>query len=828
MSAPGPYHLIPMIILLVLAYAGSLLAVRMQITGMNRHRRFWNLVLLLFFLSSSLLGLFLAVKVNYKLNIPWIDAAMKWHVDMGIGLALVAIFHLTWHLSYYWKALQFKNRPVENETLKPYLNLESSRARILFILLGLNAMITQLALLREYLKSLHGNELVIGLFLAIWMILTAAGARAGTLYRAKLSATTLLKSFLILSVLPFIICFMLLLATRYIFPPGLVPGILPSVSFMLLILPFTILSGFLFAYMVRVLKPAPDGTACYMLESAGALAGGMLFGLVLVFLLGNIQVMALVLLSTVLILGVFYRYPADLKGRIPLILAALAVFTTLLFPGTKKWLEEMNFRGEKVLDTRDTPQGSLTFTDRDGLITGYLDRNPVISSYDPAACEEQVHYAALQHPDPESFLLIGGGIQGLDSEIAKYNPRIFHYCDANRWMHRMGQEHLPGSATYSYIGMDGRNWLAEADTIRYDIIISTAGEPLTLGWNRYFTKEFFQMVKSRLNPGGVFSFHMPSGGNYISESGGNLLGTAYRTVEEVFDHVTVIPGLATYFLASDHPLSLDIPALYEQKEIPTEYVNPDYMDASRLLFESDLLVERMKEEGGSINRDLQPILFFKSISEWNLRTEGKRLIYIALSSLLILILLLISNSRQRTGMFVAGFTGAGMQVVLILVVQSFYGFAYLVTPLMITLFMGGLVTGTVVWKAVWKNPSLSRITGLMWILALTAAAAVVLLKAGSLFRVRWIGMPILAFLNFLPGLLVGSVFGISQALERSNSGVSAGRLYSADLAGAAMGNLIPPIFLVPLIGVPNTFILFCGISVAAGLYLQTGRKVDSR
>jgi len=175
-------------------------------------------------------------------------------------------------------------------------------------------------------------------------------------------------------------------------------------------------------------------------------------------------------------------------------------------------------------------------------------------------------------------------------------------------------------------------------------------------------------------------------------------------------------------------------------------------------------------------------------------------------------------------MFVAGFTGAGMQILLIMVMQSFYGFAYLVTPLMITLFMGGLVAGTRVWRIVWRDPSLFKTTGLMWIMALLSAAAVVLLKTEQLFIRQWTGMIILGILNFLPGLIVGSVYGLLLALTSKEAPAAAGRLYSADLAGAAMGSLIPPLFLVPLIGVSNTFILFCGFNVAAGLYLQS-RKV---
>jgi predicted membrane-bound spermidine synthase len=84
-------------------------------------------------------------------------------------------------------------------------------------------------------------------------------------------------------------------------------------------------------------------------------------------------------------------------------------------------------------------------------------------------------------------------------------------------------------------------------------------------------------------------------------------------------------------------------------------------------------------------------------------------------------------------------------------------------------------------------------------------------------------MFLLGALNFLPGVIVGSVYGLLLALSRAEAAAGIGRLYSADLAGAALGTMIPPLFLVPLIGVSNTLILFCGFNIAAGLYLQTGR-----
>ena len=816
-----PYHIFPITLLLLLAYLLSLLSVRIMVVDRARHRRFWNALLLLFFLSSALLGLFMAVKVNYKLNIPWIDAVTRWHVNLGIGLTVVALFHFTWHAGYYWKMIRRSPAPRHAADFARFIDFTRLQARMVFVLLGFVTMMTQLVILKEYIKSLHGNELVIGIFLATWMVLTAAGARAGSIYRARIRGTTLIGTLLLLSGFPVLTYLLLLLITRLFLLPGTVPGLLVSLSMMTLIIPFTLVSGFLFAYLSRAIKGMKTDATFYMLDSVGSLAGGVLFGIVLVFFLDDIQVLVLLYLICLTTMVILFRFPGPGIARWLSLAAGLITFGFLLIPGTRDGLESLYYRGGQVLETSDTPYGNLTFVERDGQVTGYLDRNPAVSSQEKARSEEQIHYPALQHPCPETFLLIGGSFSGMGSEAIKYGPREVDHCEANRWIFRMGRQYLPADQEINQTGMDGRAWLMKIDSTRYDVMVSAVGEPLTLGWNRYFTVEFFRLARSRLNPGGIFSLQLPAGGNYVGEAGSEQLGMAYRTLKEVFSHVEVIPGLATYFLASDSALSLDYPALLASRDIPTTYVHPDYLDLSRITFESDLIHQWIDEEQGKINSDYWPGLFYKSLSAWNLKTDDTNLITIAIIGLLIFILLLFSYPRAMTGMFVGGFTGAGMEILLIMVMQSLYGFAYLVAPIMITIFMGGLVAGTLTWRSIWKNSSMLKVTGLLWVLALSGALTVLILKGEQLLSARWSGMLVLGILNVIPGITVGSIYGMLLDISEKNASENVGKLFSADLAGAALGTLVPPLFMVPLIGVPNTVILFCSICLVAGLYIQS-------
>ncbi len=819
----GPYHLYSISLLLIMAYLLSLFAARIRLFPVAGHRRFWNVLLLLFFASTAILGILLAFQVNYKLEWKWTETALQWHVDLGIGFAMVSIFHLTWHIRYYTKMISRPESPAP-EDREPYLQLKPGKIIWLFLLLGFISILAQLLLLREFIRTLHGNELVIGIFLAIWMVLTSSGAWAGATYSRKLAPALLMKMFLYLSVLPLIIYLILLLVDRFLFLPGFEPGMIASIAYITLLLAlFGLVNGFLFSYLARSVRWNRSRSSFYTLDSLGSLTGGILFSGLLVYLLDNLQVVLLLPLITALVLAWRFRFPGKRRSRVLLLATSVLLAATGMFPGPRYALEKLHFRDESVLYTGDTPYGSLTFTSRDGQVNAYLDRNPVLSSSDVAKAEETVHYAALQHPDPGSFLLIGGILSGNAAEVLKYGPQVFDGCEAVPDLYTRGRGYLPDGPgdAMQFRRMDGRRWLATDDRVSYDVIIVSTGDPVTLGWNRYYTREFYSLVHDHLNEGGIFTIQLNAGGNYINDPGGELIGINYHSLQQVFDHVEVIPGYATYFIASDRPLTLEIPALAEARGIETTYVNGDYLDAMQLQFDSDQLLDRIRQEPQKTNSDLWPRLFFVGLMSLQSRMGGDVLVITGIVGMLLFLILPFFYTPLRTGMYVSGFSGAGIQMVLILVMQSFYGYAYMVTPVMITLFLGGIVVGNHFWNRIWRGNSVIHFTGLLWVMALLAAILVVVLKLVPLADHRGAGQWVIGCFNFLPGLIVGSVYGMSLEIIKDKSAADPGLFFSADLTGAALGTFIPGLFMIPLLGVANTIILFCGINAITGLYVMT-------
>jgi spermidine synthase len=151
--------------------------------------------------------------------------------------------------------------------------------RLLFAVLasGLTSIITQILLLRECLSVFCGNELVMGIVLANWMILTGTGSFLGKLSEKVKEKEKLLTVLLIFTAgLPIATVFLLHYLRNIVFPVGGMIGVIESVysSFVLLI-PYCLVAGFLFSLLAQIVSRESNLIAkVYSLEAVGSVAGG--------------------------------------------------------------------------------------------------------------------------------------------------------------------------------------------------------------------------------------------------------------------------------------------------------------------------------------------------------------------------------------------------------------------------------------------------------------------------------------------------------------------------------------------------------------------------
>jgi hypothetical protein len=95
------YHFIEIAGLLAAAYALTYGLARKGNITLVTHRRIWNVFLLLSFVFVGSLGLLLVIRINYGLAPLQHFFVLFWHVEAGIAMAVISIFHVLWHWRYY-------------------------------------------------------------------------------------------------------------------------------------------------------------------------------------------------------------------------------------------------------------------------------------------------------------------------------------------------------------------------------------------------------------------------------------------------------------------------------------------------------------------------------------------------------------------------------------------------------------------------------------------------------------------------------------------------------------------------------------------------------
>lgn len=102
-SSRTNYYFLPILAIFVILYGISLLLVKKKKITLAHHRKLWNFLLLITFFISGFLGILLVLKTSNGLDIPYYSAALFWHVEFGIAMAVISIFHILWHRKYFLK-----------------------------------------------------------------------------------------------------------------------------------------------------------------------------------------------------------------------------------------------------------------------------------------------------------------------------------------------------------------------------------------------------------------------------------------------------------------------------------------------------------------------------------------------------------------------------------------------------------------------------------------------------------------------------------------------------------------------------------------------------
>ncbi len=679
-------------------------------------------------------------------------------------------------------------------------------------LLGFLALSFQIFLIREFSVHFYGNEITIGFILASWLL----WGGLGSIYASKIRWNALrFPHAYYLVILLFPICLALLRFSRFLLHvlPGEITGIMPMLIHSLVLSFFISFPlGMTFVFNAHFLKG--NLTQVYLLESLGSAGAGVAIYFFFIPFLSNWQAAAIVGASVAFLVFLSIGHKKQLILLL-FIFFALSAFCLFDFPSQK-----IHWKPFDLIQSKDTPFGKLQVIQTEEQLSLYNNSLLIYSHPDLASSEESIHFALLQKPEAQTVLLIGGGAGGSLKQVLKFPVIKVDYVELDPEIIRLSLKYLPKQEKESFedqrvhmFFQDGRAFLKKTLNT-YDIIIINLPEPSTAQINRFYTKEFFHIVKSKLTSGGIFSFRVSSAANYISSELQNFLASLYYTLKDVFPTVEIVPGDSNIFLASTGQLSLDHQELtqeIERLDLKNVYVSGHSLFSRLSSYRIEFLKEKVRTGKKVINRDLVPISYFYNSVLWSTQFQSFETVLFHFFSkisrfwlidlpliVFVAFLILLGVRRKKTSFFliplaVMGLTTLTIEIVVLVAFQTFYGYLYQKVALLFACFMIGLFLGALRGK----------------IRKTKAYLHIILIQIGFILLLflllLWLESQLPEFFFFLflllLGYLGGDMFIVSNHLylkEKKNFGLG----YGLDLLGSFFGALVASSLLIPLFGLP--------------------------
>jgi spermidine synthase len=180
-----------------------------------------------------------------------------------------------------------------------------------------------------------------------------------------------------------------------------------------------------------------------------------------------------------------------------------------------------------------------------------------------------------------------------------------------------------------------------------------------------------------------------------------------------------------------------------------------------------------------------------------------------------------------------GLATMSLELVLLVIFQSLYGYVYVRVGIIVAVFMLGLAVGSLVMKRLIRRRGE---VGLGSLIVIDAGLAVF---SGALPGVLWLlgrasaqGYPpwvvewTVWTCVLVGGILGGAIFPLSANIilgEGRQTGGAAGSVDAADNVGACLGALLTGVVLVPAIGIASTCLVLALLKVLSALFLAAAR-----
>ena len=360
------------------------------------------------------------------------------------------------------------------------------------------------------------------------------------------------------------------------------------------ILPATLLWGASFplalAAAARGEEPGRLVGGIYAANTGGAILGALTFSMVLVPWIGTANcervLIALAALSALVVL-VPYLWSARAKvGWVALVGSIVAVVylisgvtpvPPLLIAYGRRIMTSQT--SSKILYTGEGINSSIAISQwSDGAIQFHVSGKVEASTepYDMRLQRMLGHLPALVHPDPKSVLIVGFGA-GVTAGSFVTHPTISRIviCEmeplipptATQYFAKENYNVMNDPRTKIYYD-DARHFVLTTRD-KFDIITSDPIHPWVKGSATLYSKEYFQLVKDHLNPGGVVTQWVP-----LYESDMDTVKSEIATFFDVFPNGSVWAnelnggGYDVFLLGENEPAKINLDNMQQRMDSP--------------------------------------------------------------------------------------------------------------------------------------------------------------------------------------------------------------------------------------------------------------------
>jgi len=780
-----------------------------------------------------------------------------------------------------------------------------------YFVLGAYAVCAQATLLREVQVLVFGSELSWGLVLGFWLAGVAVGAwMGGRLARTPGGAVGALAVSAL--AMPLILAGTVagLRVARGIAGAGPGEYVGPGATALLALagtVPVSVWVGLAFPAASVLVARGEEASAeraravgrVYLAESAGALVGGVAFSFLLV---GRVGALPLALGGgAVLALTVeaFLRSEAAGGWRrfVPVALAAVLAGAAALGladraeQATVRWRWGTFAGSQDLVASADTPYQNAALGRIEDQFSVYTNGLVAASWPNHADLAVEAHLAACQHPSPRRMLVLGGGVEGLVTELARHRPERLDVVLLDRRMLDLVYLFLDPADRQAVDALDagGRLHFADARRLvkraaargdRYDLVILAAPEPASTLEARLYTLEFFAELAAAMADDGVLVFALGTPIGYWSEEAAAYANSILAPLEAVFpETMLTFSSPMLCFAARRGGVLTDRGDVLAERYTAQGVASPHF---DPLLFEggTDLLDPAKRRgtrralaahPGAFVNTDARPVAAFYHVRYWlaqsaaahagpeapaehradvlgamaHLRLGWAMLAAMAATAVVAFVGRLRGRAalRRTAVLWSVGTTGLAsmaLEVVLLYTFQTLYGYVYSMVGAIIGVFMFGLVLGSLAMnrrlrrahRAGKPGPGLATIVSLDLAVAGFAAGLVI----ATALLARWsadVPVQIITFaLVAVAGVLGGLVFPLAAAVTLREAGTATGRtagaVDAADHVGACVGAFVTGAALVPILGTTGACLAVVGLKALSALVAGAAATTERR